>query len=1154
MKIKCLNWHKTLFPLTFRISGYDQNISKCTVHVFGFENEIFVEISEKNFNENDLQIFITFLENNSVFVNNSRCSLVKKFTLYGFLPIYCYKIYITRGILKKNLSGPFYYKTLNDDVDERVKFATERHIHMCKWIEIKEYEKVIRDDFLIYNCKWDQLYPVQEEDPVYDLEISCKIMYFDIECEELKNDEDEDEENSYISSDNITQISIVCEQHKLVNIYLLSIFQLDENNVTPEGYEKFPVKVIVCKTQKKLLLSFFEILSLEDPDIISGYNILEFDWKRIISISQKVEISETIYKKYISRSKTTTVKWISKTWESTAYAKKEFFYPEIEGRSNLDIIQHVKRNYRLSSYSLNNVVKTFLVEKSKLDVDYKIIKIVSKLSRECYDNFDIKELKKKIEELNPYRFYGVIDKLVEELTASKTVDQFKQCLIYPNTVIGKYCIVDSLLCLELMDKLQILPACEEMANCTYVTLEDTLCRGNQYRIFNLLYNECYFHDIVLNKPEGKFEKMNNELRGLLSGALVLEPVCGHHRGVITLDFASLYPNVIINYNLCYTTLCFTKTITSRTIKTREGDYHFESVREGILPKLEKRLIEQRKLVKQNLKNETISFKRQILDSRQNALKITANSMYGSLAAEGGRRLLIPAAACITSLGRELLENVRKCVTNKGFEVIYGDTDSNIIKLPTSLYPFVNHDSRICKEHLEQRLTEKRIKYTSKGTNLGFESKDIEMISAFLAEEYSLDLDNKTTIDISYKLEQRAVNIGKELAKTVTDFINHEKNTHFELEYENCFEHYLLIGKKYYVGKTYSNKLIKKGVLSVKRVYSDIEKRIYDSTITSIFNKDSFSAIIEDLVYEIQKVFTDSSLYEYIITTSFKSLRYYASKIDTSIYIDKDGKRFVTRDKLHQDMHFTKLPVNAMVALKMYNRGDLCPENTRIEYVFYKTPGDKLSKGEMAIDFVYFYRNKDFLRINKLAYLKRIVNPIEKIIQISNLTSQTTSIYFIHEELARYFGIKIPQLSDIISIRTETRKYALSEIETLMSNLNVTYSCLENPVELEKLIKQRVTAKISVSISKKCVESLEKKLIEECRRVLNSKEEHVDFIISLCSTLNSRHVIDCLYKKYKLKSVRRKKRGIYSQIIDICEIKEAVIEELNNAISLFRISE
>lgn len=1150
MKVKCFSWYKSIFPLEFKISGYNECLHKCIVQIKNYQNEIFVEVSIKNFTEQDLLAFVSFLEKNSIKVDKNKSRLVKKFSLYGYLPMFCYNIFVTKGFIKKTLiDHPFPFKIFHEDVDERVKFCTDRNIKFCKWIEIKNCYTSKLGNIDIYECRWDDIEPVSEEDPTYDIEITPKIFYFDIECEDLKGEDDEEEESLAITSDNIIQISIVCQQGKEISLTLLSLFPVDEKIVVPDGYTF--VKVEHCKTQKRLLLKFFDILSDEDPDIISGYNILEFDWKRIFSISQKVGIDEDIYKKFITKSKKTVVRWISKTWESSAYSKREFFYPEIEGRSNLDIIQHVKRNYRLPSYSLNNVVKNFLVDKSKLDVDYKVIKLISKLARECYSitNPVLSDLKNKLEPLKPYRFYSLIDELMENLSHTNTVEGFLSHISYPMSIIGRYCIVDSLLCLELMETLQILSACEEIANCTYITLEDVLCRGNQYRIFNLLYSKCYSENVVLTKPEGKFEKLNNELRGVLSGALVLDPVRGHHRGVITLDFASLYPNIIINYNLCYTTLCLSPSSTTTTITSREGQYYFEKERKGILPRLETELIEQRRQVKKQLKTETRKFKIRTLESRQNALKITANSMYGALAAGGGKRLLIPAAACITSIGRDMLEKVRSYVISKGFEVIYGDTDSNIIKLPTSISPFIVHDSRIFSERLTVSLEQKGIPYSFENGTFVF--PDQETVENLLKNTYAIDL-KSSTLNVKTELESRACNIGKNLAKEITHFINEELHSNFDLEYENCFEHYILIGKKYYIGKKYSGEFVKKGVLSVKRVYAEIEKTIYDSVAATICQTDSHSFVIENLTAEINKIYTNSVLQDFIITTSFKSLRFYASKIDDGIYIDKNGTRFLSKAKLHPDMYFSKLPINAMVALKMHNRGELCPENSRIEYVFYDSD-TKGTKGEMAIDFAYFFRNKEFLRLNRLAYIQRLVNPIDKLLETSNVAiTSSASMYSFHAQLAEYFNIETPLLSDLVSIKTESRKFAIAETENVFKNLGVKYSNLEDISHVEEMLKNEMKIEVKATLIKSAIEAFERKLVPLCRKTIQCKDLHEQFIVSLCSSINSHFVLNKLYKKHKVKlSHYKTKKGVCFTICEIFRMKQDVIDQITNNNSIFK---
>jgi hypothetical protein len=84
-------------------------------------------------------------------------------------------------------------------------------------------------------------------------------------------------------------------------------------------------------------------------------------------------------------------------------------------------------------------------------------------------------------------------------------------------------------------------------------------------------------------------------------------------------------------------------------------------------------------VKELLKQERDVTKRQQLDIRQQALKLTANSMYGCLGFTHSRFYAKPLAQLVTSQGREILQSTADLVENTlGLEVIYGDTDSIMV--------------------------------------------------------------------------------------------------------------------------------------------------------------------------------------------------------------------------------------------------------------------------------------------------------------------------------------------------------------------------------------------------------------------------------------------------------------------------------------------
>ncbi|KAJ1961736.1 DNA-directed DNA polymerase alpha catalytic subunit pol1, partial [Dipsacomyces acuminosporus] len=162
------------------------------------------------------------------------------------------------------------------------------------------------------------------------------------------------------------------------------------------------------------------------------------------------------------------------------------------------------------------------------------------------------------------------------------------------------------------------------------------------------------------------------------GGLVLEPKRGFYdRFVLLLDFNSLYPSIIQEYNICFTTVQRPENVDDIP------DAPSPELAPGILPRLLKTLVERRRQVKQLLKKPSLSHEEAgQLDVRQKALKLTANSMYGCLGFTHSRFYAKPLAMLITSRGREILQATRDLALSEGLEVIYGDTDSIMIATRT----------------------------------------------------------------------------------------------------------------------------------------------------------------------------------------------------------------------------------------------------------------------------------------------------------------------------------------------------------------------------------------------------------------------------------------------------------------------------------------
>jgi DNA polymerase alpha subunit A len=245
-----------------------------------------------------------------------------------------------------------------------------------------------------------------------------------------------------------------------------------------------------------------------------------------------------------------------------------------------------------------------------------------------------------------------------------------------------------------MFKLQVLPLTKQLTNLAGNLWQKSLFSQRAERIEYLLLHE--FHNLKYIVPDkagykkkavaGADAVSDNAWRKrkkpAYAGGLVLEPKRGFYdKCVLLLDFNSLYPSIIQEYNICFTTVEYDKQSAEPTgVEEMEiPEAPPSTAQKGILPRLIKTLVDRRRQVKQLLKTEKDPAKYKQLDIRQLALKIMANSMYGCLGFTYSRFYAKPLAALVTYKGRDILQNTMDLAQQKlNKEVIYGDTDSIMV--------------------------------------------------------------------------------------------------------------------------------------------------------------------------------------------------------------------------------------------------------------------------------------------------------------------------------------------------------------------------------------------------------------------------------------------------------------------------------------------
>lgn len=254
--------------------------------------------------------------------------------------------------------------------------------------------------------------------------------------------------------------------------------------------------------------------------------------------------------------------------------------------------------------------------------------------------------------------------------------------------LASYCLKDAYLPQLLLDKLMCVVNSVEMARVTGVPFSYLLTRGQQIKVVSQLYRKARQHNLIIPviKPSGQDESYE--------GATVIEPIRGYYdEPIATLDFASLYPSIMMAHNLCYSTLLSAKEAAgmSETMYTRTPSgamFVKSSEKRGLLPEILEELIKARSMARKQLKEATDPFVKAVLNGRQLALKISANSVYGFTGATKGQLPCLEISSSTTSFGRVMIEETARIVADKyrienGYAqnavVIYGDTDSVMVK-------------------------------------------------------------------------------------------------------------------------------------------------------------------------------------------------------------------------------------------------------------------------------------------------------------------------------------------------------------------------------------------------------------------------------------------------------------------------------------------
>lgn len=236
----------------------------------------------------------------------------------------------------------------------------------------------------------------------------------------------------------------------------------------------------------------------------------------------------------------------------------------------------------------------------------------------------------------------------------------------------RYCLNDAELSLRILEKVRRIEKMLDLAAVSKLPLEDVLHGRTSNLIDSILIraaNRAHVAVPMMKMRGGRVEQ--------IEGGYVHSLKPGLYEWVIALDFRSMYPSLIIENNICFTTVSAKGTVVSPT------EARFLSAREkkGLLPVILDSLMKDRADARRRMREAKDTETRDFYDGLQFAIKILMNAFYGVLASSFYRFNDPKVGASITAFAREKIKGIINELEAGGVKVVYADTDSVFFQSP-----------------------------------------------------------------------------------------------------------------------------------------------------------------------------------------------------------------------------------------------------------------------------------------------------------------------------------------------------------------------------------------------------------------------------------------------------------------------------------------
>lgn len=470
-----------------------------------------------------------------------------------------------------------------------------------------------------------------------------------------------------------------------------------------------------------LLGGFLTLLDEVDPDVLIGWNVVNFDLRCLQNFADRSRV-----RLGLGRNKQTAV------WRQ-ARDNRDRHYVLVPGRAILDGIELLRSaTYSFENFSLEFVAQQ-LLQRGKLIDD--------------------------------------VDQRGAEITTLFTSDKL---------ALARYNLEDCRLVWDIFAQENLFDFAVERSLLTGLELDRY---GGSVAAMDFLYLPRLHRKGFVAPAIGQQQTDN-----LSPGGYVMQSVPGIHDYVAVLDFKSLYPSIIRTFHVDPLAL-----IQGLDCEDAIPGYDGGAFSRGdaILPELIETLWRARDRAKQNANKEL-----------SQAIKIIMNSFYGVLGTSACRFLDTRLVSSITKRGHQIIIESKEQIEAKGFQVIYGDTDSVFVLLGKG------------KDSL----------------TIG----EAEQLATHLAAELNI-----------WWREKLASEMG------IT--------SHLEMEFETLFTRFLMptirgsdVGsKKRYAGLIASGEMIFKGLESARSDWSLLARQFQQELYRRIFHDEPYADYVQEIILKLR---------------------------------------------------------------------------------------------------------------------------------------------------------------------------------------------------------------------------------------------------------------------------------------------------------------